>query len=481
MKLSDLSPKEKSKYYFIRAKRLFIEGGQYAVVVEYVLKDIAKAMSLDPRNPKHYMFMGKVYRCSLDIVSAIYCYRFVLQLDPTSFVARDKLAECLQLFGQELMCEALKYKDTNGGFDTILYKRAKYCVEEASKFKLEDQRLRIFGLVCLVHLNKLDQALEIVNRLVKHSKNTEPELFVLRAKLLWAAGLVGEGNKDIRYAAASYPDHPEVLAFSERVFSKAEKLYSMSLEAFAIGRYNDARRLVVYALSISKEDVKLLILLAKVLRVLGDMKGAYATIQKAMLIYQDTVSLGFDVPEEIVRQTNLIFNEMAIKYATEGEYEKSIALLSKIISSEKALSRGLTDIDPKYYLNRGDCYRMTNDMARALGDYVCALETCPGDQEIKTRISLAYYYSGTDYFNQSFYQQAEQDLTEAIGYNSNVAEYYATRGQARYYGADYPGAYKDYKKALELDPNHEEVKNRIKVRYSKYTYLCRFSSGYSAI
>jgi tetratricopeptide (TPR) repeat protein len=316
----------------------------------------------------------------------------------------------------------------------------------------------------LVHLNQLDQALDMVSRLIKYSKNPEPELYILRAKLQWASGLVGEGNKDIRFAAASYPDHPEVLAFSERVFSKAERLYTLSLEAFSIGRYSDARKLVEYALSISKEDVKLLILLAKVLRVLGDMKGAYATVQKAMLIYQDTVSLGFDIPEEIVRQTNLIFNEMAVKYATEGECEKSIALLSKIISSEKALSRGLTDIDPKYYLNRGDCYRMMHDMPHALADYFEALSSNPTDQDIKTRISLAYYYSGTDYFNQSFYREAEADLSEAILYNSRVAEYYAARGQARYYNADYPGAYKDYKKALELDPNHGEVKNRIRVR-----------------
>ena len=41
-----------------------------------------------------------------------------------------------------------------------------------------------------------------------------------------------------------------------------------------------------------------------------------------------------NLPNDIVRQMNLILNEVAIKYATEGDYEKAILLLNRIIKIE---------------------------------------------------------------------------------------------------------------------------------------------------
>lgn len=97
------------------------------------------------------------------------------------------------------------------------------------------------------------------------------------------------------------------------------------------------------------------------------------------------------LPDEIVRQTNLIFNELALQYAEEGDYDRAIVLLDKVIASAKELalrfrafhkltskltkdtdSAPMTDelpplqspqfgaeaqIDHRYFLNRGDCYR----------------------------------------------------------------------------------------------------------------------------
>ena len=45
-------------------------------------------------------------------------------------------------------------------------------------------------------------------------------------------------------------------------------------------------------------------------------------------------SFTMNLPNDIVRQMNLILNEVAIKYATEGDYEKAILLLNRIIKIE---------------------------------------------------------------------------------------------------------------------------------------------------
>ena len=55
-----------------------------------------------------------------------------------------------------------------------------------------------------------------------------------------------------------------------------------------------------------------------------------------------------------------------------------------------------------------------------------------------------------------------RELTSAINFNPKVAEYYVVRGKARYLLANFKGAYKDYKKCLELNPACEEVKELLK-------------------
>jgi tetratricopeptide (TPR) repeat protein len=104
-------------------------------------------------------------------------------------------------------------------------------------------------------------------------------------------------------------------------------------------------RCIGYAISVTDDDIKLFITLSKIQRAMGDFEGAYSSIQKANSIFQDASDFNMAIPEDITRQTNLIFNEMAIKYATDGDYERAIVLFNKAIASEKALSRGLTPID----------------------------------------------------------------------------------------------------------------------------------------
>jgi tetratricopeptide (TPR) repeat protein len=123
-------PSEKAKAYFQRAKRLYLEGGKHAIVVERVLKDMLRAMSLHPQNPKHYLFLAKVYFSALDTSCAIYCYRIALKIEPSNYGAREKLANCLGQRGQELLCEAYKFKDDKSGYDRNLYAKAKYCFDE---------------------------------------------------------------------------------------------------------------------------------------------------------------------------------------------------------------------------------------------------------------------------------------------------------------------------------------------------------------
>lgn len=165
---------------------------------------------------------------------------------------------------------------------------------------------------------------------------------------------------------------------------------------------------------------------------------------------------------DISLQIHLILNEIAIEHASAGNYQKAILLYNKIIKDASHASN-LLDMDYKYHVNRGDCYRALGLQALpdAILDYKRALEMAPDDWNVNIRLSLSFYLLGLDLFNHAHFLEAEDDLSKAIKYNPKVSEYWVLRGKARYYTNNYKGAYEDFKQALQLDPENLEVKQRL--------------------
>lgn len=427
----------KSHRLYHRAKELYSLGKNNALVTDRVIKDMMKAISLHPNQSNHYIFLARVYRDALDISSAIACLRFALRQDPGSYSVKKRLAEMLWVKGQELFCEAYRFAGNSELEEkkrTTLIYNAKVNFDESMKLGRNDNGAWILKIACHIRLGEKKEALDATNRLVLAQKKALPEVHIFRAKILWAHGLVEEGNKDIRIALQGQPDHPEVKDYTTRSFVKAEKLYNMGLQCFAGSKYKDAISFVSYATSLVPEDIKLHILAAKTHRMMDNLPKAYAAIQKATIIYQSASDFNMELPFDLVRQSNLIFNEMALKFAADEEHDKAIVLFNKVIASERALSRGLTDIDYRFHLNRADCFRMQHKLAPALLDYKAALELHHNGEntwDIKTKISLIHYMNAMDFFNHSGYGAAERELTEAIKYNPKVFEYYKARGKAR--------------------------------------------------
>jgi tetratricopeptide (TPR) repeat protein len=168
------------------------------------------------------------------------------------------------------------------------------------------------------------------------------------------------------------------------------------------------------------------------------------------------------LPLELIKQRNLLFNEMALHYAEKGQYEEAVLLLGRAIDSElNVLDSGRFlefKCNYRYLLNRGDCHRMLKNFTQSLADYMAAWRDRPADWEIQTRIALAYYARGVVAFNHGSYHSADQDLTEAIKYNSKVFEFYSCRGKARYYTGNYSTAFGDFIEALKIKP--EDVETR---------------------
>jgi len=311
---------------------------------------------------------------------------------------------------------------------------------------------------------------------VKKLSRQVGEMLILRGKAYSATGLTQQGNQDLRKANSIIPEHPECVKFGVRSFLRAEKIYNMCTSQFRKGEHAEALNLILMAVSLSNEDVKLYIMQARIYRTLEELEKAFQAIQKATELYQSCTDFEMRIPEEIVKETNMIYNDIALKCAGEGQYDKAILLLNKVIATEQQLARHSQDIDYRFLLNRGDCHRAKKQYAQALLDYNAAMATLVSNKLgsssglagarrqwlISTRLSITNYLVACDYFNESAFVDAEKHLTHAIEQNPKVAEYYATRGKTRYYCGSYQSAYDDFKHTLKIDPSHADAQKRLK-------------------
>ena len=108
------------------------------------------------------------------------------------------------------------------------------------------------------------------------------------------------------------------------------------------------------------------------------LQDAYAAIQKAASLFRNSSgahgTAPIQLPEDISKQTNLIFNDLGLEYMIDGHYAKAIVLFNKVIENESLLCQQLHSVDYKYYVNRGDCYRALeayDEVYICVCDYVC--------------------------------------------------------------------------------------------------------------
>jgi tetratricopeptide (TPR) repeat protein len=449
-------PAHRAAFFYDRAKDLSLTGACSSLEQERMLRDLQKAISFYADQISHYMFLGKLFRQSLDIASAIFCYRFVLNLQPSNLQVRKQLGELLVVRGQELMVTAAKVEST------LKFQAARACFDEALEVNKDDTKAWTLKAVCHIHAKELTEAHEAITRAMKTPQPTTAEMYILRAKIFWGRGLIEQGNVDIRVAAMMDAEHPEVVSFFTRSFVKAEKLYKESVKYFTNGKYKEALFSVNHAMHITTDDVKLLILQSKIYRMLGELQSSYDSMLKAKAIFEkafEGTDYPMELPPDISLQINLILNDMSIDFASKGNYQKAILLLNKIIKSEQAICKnGLVKPNHKFFVNRGDCHRALNALRDAVRDYDEALSIKPDDWDIRTRLSLTHYLIGTNFFNESQFYESRGELDKAIKYNPKVSEYYAVRGKTHYFTSQFQLAYADFIKALQLNDKNEEVR-----------------------
>ena len=274
------------------------------------------------------------------------------------------------------------------------------------------------------------------------------------------------------------------------MIKKSSGFYNQAMQALQNAKnaggdcdLSEVIRLLTQALSLTPDDMRLLILRAKANRQAGNLQDSLSDIDDATFAYlssmrgdeaprhvpnrrmwleEQSLKNYYKEPVIITQQRNLTYNEMALQFAQNDEPERAISLLNKVIEAEYHLhDKDMGKVDPKYFVNRGDCYRAINHIEQAMSDFNRAFDSDPTNWQTTTRLSMIHYMAGLQLFNEGLYNSSEIEFTIAIKHNCNVSQYFASRGKAYFYQHLLDKAYDDYKEALRLDPNNQDVLMRI--------------------
>jgi len=436
---------------------------------EDALFEFTKSIFLNPDEPAYYKARADTYLYMCDFKSAASNYRKAVMLAPDDHKARRVLAGILDALGHRRL-------------ESKQYHAAISMLSEAITLDGFRANFYLHRALAYIALKQWASALHDADCSVRVD-STHCDAFILRAKLHWKVGNQKEGNEDFKRAHKLNPNHIEVKKFEQKMWDQAEQAYQAASSFLLRNDFDKAIELLSNALELNPGDVKVLVLRASAFRHKSQFQQALEDLEEAREIYcysQDPmrkIAQQPDQPEEgvfehpeITRQRNLTLNDMAVEKFQHKLYQEAITLFNKVIVAETQSARMYDGavIDARFFVNRGDCYRMiysetqdTDRLSLALADYHSAHELLPTSWDVITRLSLVRHAFGIKLFNEGKFLEAEVEFTAAIKHNPKVATYYAHRGNALYYQMNLSQAHKDYLKALELDPNNADVKARL--------------------
>ncbi|KAJ8600909.1 hypothetical protein CTAYLR_005050 [Chrysophaeum taylorii] len=468
----------------LRAAERLLLFAEDCGTIEKAITEINRAIFLSPLDSRLFAVRAEASSRLHDVDSAIKDYRYVVVRNSgAEYKIRHRLAALLAIKGQWWL-----------GRDAE--RRALECFEEAAQLDPLCPEHWIRVALTRTKLRDLRGGLESATRALKiepgsstsgseQSNRVKAEQYVLRARLYWAIGLTEAGLADMKVARTLCPEHDEVVAFTEVTLQTAAKLYRSATAAMSRQVYGEAIETLTSALELTPDDVKLLLTRAAAYRLAGDLDKALADLKTAAVECRAATKLRGDSrqpplrssrdeawdpgassyePFQLVRQRDLVLNELALRAMASGDHSQALSLLNRVVAAERALvARGECDaIDRRFYVNRGDCYHALGNVDMATCDFRQAFEADPDDMNVRTRLSISHYNVATALFNDGDYGHAEVEFSLAIELNGKVARYFAGRGMAAYHRCKLDAAAADFREALRLDPDLDDIRNRLR-------------------
>ncbi|XP_060697203.1 tetratricopeptide repeat protein 16-like [Hemiscyllium ocellatum] len=418
-----------------RAKEHCLKGNHFLQFgdLEEAVFSFSKAIALNPQMKEFYLRRAEAYLQIGDFQSSIVNYRMASSLDPSDEDLRSQIALTLYIQGQSL-------------FEMKLYTEALEVFVQASEMQLGNHHYHMRSVEALIALGRLEESLQLVNEQLENVK-TNPELYILRARLHDHFNQIANCYQDVSSALALDPTHQEALSLMATLVSRAEEAKMRAINKSLIGNLKSALDNINEAIDNNPNKADYFVFRGTLYR---KFKNFNAAIDDYLFILDKlSKTKESDIYLETQKQLLLTYNDFAVHCYHKGFFEEAITLLNLCIRGEKQ-QKGL-------YINRGDCFLKQCNLDFALLDYEQAHELDPEDWRVQIRIAAINNEKGLMEHQNGNYQEAEQQFTHAIESNPQVSQYYLHRAKTRAILQQISGSQEDAIISLLLDVRNKEV------------------------
>jgi tetratricopeptide (TPR) repeat protein len=307
--------------------------------------------------------------------------------------------------------------------------------------------------LALAHFNNKDftKALARLTEYIEHvaGNNPFPFVLILRCRIYLLMDQIELAHKDFARAKAIDPTVALLKRIESHFMRRGNSLFHEATVHLISLRYEQALKLLNTSIVIDPNDPKRYMLRATTHRQLEKFENALEDLKEASL------RTPANERSEIIKQTALTFNDIALKHQSLGNTEQAIAYINQAAILDPKV--------PGFFINRGDFHRSLDPprLAHALADYQKANELSRDDPQIMFRISLIHHAFGLQLFNKRDYFSSETEFSLAIQHWTQVAMYYVNRGNCYFYTQNYTLALADFRAALKLDPDNVEARAKV--------------------
>jgi tetratricopeptide (TPR) repeat protein len=315
------------------------------------------------------------------------------------------------------------------------------------------------------------QALQYANEALKNNGNNI-DLLYAHAKIAITLKQSNVAIKDLQSIIALYPNNIFVLHHLSSLYMQLkqyalaseyyEKIFESSPQYFLEHLMQEANNLSLEELNtILFNNPKFYLACYQRMKIYAQ-SGPY---KSAILDCQTLLNNGYITPE--------IYTYKAQSHAKLKEYEKAFRDYTVALELQETAERYVARSETAYNIasSKEKAYAPEQEykvfFETAISDLTKAIALAPSD--------LYYNKRGIIYVQKRQYEQAIEDFTQAIAYNSQKAEYYYNRAIVKSKMKHLLDAIKDFSLAIKCDPTSVAI---IKSRGNCYLVLQEYSNAY---
>lgn len=392
----------------------------------------SRLLFLDPTQKKAFYYRAIAYANMCDIHSALLDMQRVMELDPLNSKAA---AWCASLnFNEGLLLQEKKQ-----------YTGALKHFNRASQYDRHNINSRLFAALSHIALGQYPDA---VSGLLEAKKTmNHPYIDALLANTSLHFDKLAEAYAQANDALAQDPDNPIAKNVLDQIKIFVDKKTATIDEMLMSDRREAALVEINSLLEIRPDLIPMRVHKAMIMRSAGNLAEAE---RELIAILDQTPNV------EAQRQLALTYNDMGIGTFMSGYPQEAIVWFD-------AAMRESPD-DPNFFINKGDCYRATDDFEGALANYHRAAECGASGEGLQQRLAITHYSIARENLKKDKSTAALFELNQSIKECGDFADIYVVRAKVKVSLGQYEEALEDLMIALEKDPKNEEARRLLNVQ-----------------